>query len=325
MKTLAYSCPFVPCELIAACGLRPARIVPDSSSADAAAPGAGTCRYAAAFIGAACGDSSAGAVAVTTVCDQMRRASEIIAMSCGKPVFLMNVPRTWQTAEACGLYADELKRLGRFLENIGGDAPSEARLAEVMLDFDTRRRELIERRESVTARKFAEAVLAFPQHDLSALDAGRRDADPKAVPLALVGGELLRDDLEIFDCVENAGGRIVLNATDCGERGLPRAFDRRRVRREPLAELADAYFGAIPHACRRPNSELYAYLGKAVAERGVRGIIFRRYAWCDTWNAESQRMREWASVPVLDLDMACEEGVGPRTAERVKSFMEMLS
>ena len=91
-----------------------------------------------------------------------------------------------------------------------------------------------------------------------------------------------------------AGGRVVLDATEGGQRTMPRRFDPARVASDPLQELADAYFDGIPDAFRRPNSRLYEWLGRELAARHVQGIIFRRYLWCDLWHAELQRLKQWS-------------------------------
>ena len=58
----------------------------------------------------------------------------------------------------------------------------------------------------------------------------------------------------------------------------------------------------IPDAFRRPDSGLFDWLGRELAARQVRGIIFRRYVWCDLWHAELQRLKKWSPVPVLEID-----------------------
>ena len=89
------------------------------------------------------------------------------------------------------------------------------------------------------------------------------------IPLAVLGGPLLETDCAFFDLVEHAGGRVVLDATEGGERTLPRPFDPARLAADPLEELADAYFDGIPDAFRRPNSRLYEWLGRELAARQV--------------------------------------------------------
>ena len=143
------------------------------------------------------------------------------------------------------------------------------------------------------------------------------------MPIALLGPPLMRDDFDVFDKIEAAGGFVALDATDSGERTVPRPFDRRKLRDEPLLELADAYFGGITHPSRRPDSEFYRWLGRELAERGIRGIILRRYVWCDTWHAELRRLQEWSELPVMDIDV--EDGEAPGRSTRIQAFIEMLT
>ena len=144
------------------------------------------------------------------------------------------------------------------------------------------------------------------------------------LPLALVGGPLMQRDRVLFDVVEECGGRIVLDATETGQRGVCGPFDRRRLADDPLMELAEVYF-RIPDASRRPNSELYRWLKDQLARAGARGILFHHYVWCDKWRAEFARLKEWANLPVLRLDS---EGDGQmsvaRWRSRVRAFMEMF-
>ncbi len=60
----------------------------------------------------------------------------------------------------------------------------------------------------------------------------------------------------------------------------------------------------------------------------MRGILHRRYVWCDTWHVEFQRLREWAPVPVVELDVGGEEDGRDegrrRMAGRIQAFLETL-
>ncbi len=117
----------------------------------------------------------------------------------------------------------------------------------------------------------------------------------------------------------------MLDATETGDRGMCPEFDRRRLRDEPLMELAKAYFGGIQDASRRPNSGLYNWLKCELVGRAVRGIIFRRYLWCDMWHAELRRLKDWTDLPVLDIDAAGDnETDRQRTVNRIRAFLEML-
>ena len=81
-------------------------------------------------------------------------------------------------------------------------------------------------------------------------------------------------DFAIFDVLEEVGGRVVLDASEGGQRTLPRAFDPARLAADPFDELADAYFGHTADVFRRPNQGFYDWLGRELAARRVRGIVF---------------------------------------------------
>lgn len=328
MKTIIYTCPYVPAEWIAAHGLRACRLLLDRTKPDSAlAQMEGVCPFVRSFIGEVTNNIQADGVVVTTVCDQMRRAFDIVVPNCELPAFLMNVPSTWQSLESQKLYIDELKRLSRFLTRLGGKPPSNDTLTKIMLEYDDARKSVLAAREYLSARRYAEAIAAIgrdgPDKMLDCVSTARLPTD--GVPLAIIGGPMIRQDFDLFDMIEQAGGRIVLDATETGERGLCAAFDRRRLRDEPLVELANAYFGGINDASRRPNSELYKWLRQEIASRRVKGIIFRRYVWCDLWHAEVQRLKDWSNLPVLDIDTdGNNDNEQLRTTNQIRAFMEML-
>jgi len=294
-KTIVYTCPYVPAEWIAAHGFRPRRLVPTSGkSQHAPAPAEGVCPYVRGFLNEVVDRRNATAVIVTTVCDQMRRAFDLLAMRCATPAFLLNVPSTWQTVSAQRLYIDELKRLGRFLVRLGGCEPDRDQLARIMLESDS----------------------------AGEPDAQNRRSD--GVPVAVVGGPLMLRDQVLFDIITDSGGCVVLDATETGLRGRRGPFDRRALADDPLMELARAYF-EIPDASRRPNSRLYEWLKHQLAESSARGIVFHHYLWCDIWRAEFARLKEWTDLPVLELDSdGHSETSMARVQNRVRAFVEML-
>lgn len=324
MKTVVYSCPFVPAEWIAAHGLRPSRILPGTDSAGPTGPGAGFCPYAWTFARAACRTPDADAVIVTTVCDQMRRASEQVERDSHRPAFLMNVPSTWQTAAAQKLYLSELQRLSRFLTELGGTRPSAEELAHVMYEYDARRTAIRDATGILPARQLADTIARFHRDGVVDVDGPGATRVRPGIPIALVGGPLLPQHFGIFDVIEQTGGTVVLDGTTSGERTMPAPFDRRRLHDEPLLTLADAYFGSIPDAFRRPNTQLYQWLAGELRDRDVRGIILRCYTWCDTWRAEAERMKQWANVPLLLITGGADERVEAHTVSRIESFIEIL-
>jgi len=376
MKTIAYCNPFVPPEWLAAHGVQPSWMrVRFAEGRPFVHAGRAICPYAGVVIDEVLSELHVSATVLTTTCDQMRYATAMLESQSDVPIFLMNVPSTWQTDAVRQLYQGELERLGRFLVRLGGQTPTKEKLASMLFMYDDARSALQTARPRLSATQFAEAITevrgsriekgvrthlpnaAFPRsqsrgqvfaaHQIAGQPAGgpRRLGPPykterpegcsaqmtpapffnPGVPLAILGGPLLEKDYAIFDLIEAAGGRLVLDATEGGERTLPARFDRGRARADPLGELTRAYFGTIPDVFRRPNDELYRWLGQELASRQVHGILLHRYVWCDIWHAELARLKEWSPVPVLEIDECDDDASLGRTAGRIEAFLEMLT
>jgi len=325
MKVL-YSSAFVPAEWVAAHGLRPSRIAPSAARVQAE----GACPFARAFREAVLADREAAAAIFATTCDQMRRAPEILGRERDIPVFLLNVPDTRELA-GYRIYMSELARLGRFLEGIGGRPPAPGSLAEEVASWDGARRELAALRCTVSSRRFAEALAGFLSRGLpevvapeEARDARLLGAGPCRVPLAIAGGPLLRSDGKLFDLVERHGGEVVLDASETGERMLPLPADRRSLRQDPFGEMVRIHFEGLPDVFRRPNDALYRWLERELASSGARGIVLRRFPWCDLWHAEAPRLRGRSGLPVLEVDPTGEAGEETFLEGKVASFLEGL-
>ena len=347
MNAVAYCHPFVPPEWIAAHGLRPCWLPCWTGDGKNGWVRRGVCPVAAARIDDFSGDLPAEAVVLTTTCDQIRYAAALLQHLGRLPVFLLHVPRTWQTAAVRAFYREELSRLGRFLVGCGGTSPTLDALSQTMLKYDRARASLRLRGPEMSAGAYAQATAAVRGHLAETAppgcdrlqengnvghlanrpEIGQIDysSDASYLPLALVGGPLSQGDYKLLTAVEDAGGRFVLDATESGERTLPGPMDVDRLQADPWEELARVYFDCIPAVFQRPNDRLFVWLREQIAQRGVRGIVVRRYVWCDHWHGEVSRLREELAVPVLEWDGT---GNDPRVQAsalgRMEAFMEML-
>ncbi len=283
-----YSSPFVPPEWIEAHGLTPLRVV--SLPMDAAAS-AGVCPIAAGFVQAA-GDG-ADAIIVTTTCDQMRRASETIERP-GR-VFLMNVPALWANPASRQLYRQELLRLGRFLIGRGGCSPDHGTLIRAMIEHDHRR----------ASRRISPA------------------GAPGAARVALVGGPLRLGDDWMVRMLADRGACLALDATETGQRTLPKPFEPAGLEDDPVGELVRAYFDAIPDAFRRPLSMLHQYLAEALDQHGIQAIVLIRGIWCDLWHAQLPWLRQ-CGRPVAELDLGGSASGAAGDTARIGTRLEAL-
>jgi len=297
MDSVGYFSPFVPPEWIAAHGLRPVWLTLDRTAAHGQdATRRGVCPCAGALMASAMSGATPRALVLTTACDQMRYASAYLDTAGDIRGFLLNVPSTWQTPQSRQLYRAELERLGRFLVGSDGSEPTSRQLELTIERYDEQR----------------------------AASSGTQIAGD-GIPLALLGGPLLAEGTSFLKLVERAGGRIVVDGSEGGERTLPAPVDRRHLGIDPVDELVRIYFDTIPDVFRRPNTRLYEWLGERLSASSARGIILRRYPFCDLWHAELHRLREWSDVPVLDIDVATgEEGQSSRILERIEAFLEMF-
>lgn len=276
----------------------------------------------------------------------MRRAFDSFTDAQDRNAFLFNLPATWQSPTARRLYVAELERLGKFLVRLGGHSPSAAELASVMKDFNEKRGRVREFILAHPGRPAAEALAApfgggaLPQQEITAAKWHQNDVvgatriwyngARQTVPLALVGGPMMAAEWGLFDVLETAGATVVLNGSEPGERcllpPLPE-FDRSKG---PLDQLARHYFENIVDVFRRPNSQLYSWLGRYLPERGCRGIIVWVRVGCDLWRAEAASLRETFGLPVLVLDSTVVQGsaaqaaLGPRELTRIAAFLESL-
>lgn len=315
--------PWIPPEWVKAHGHEPRGLwsmVP--SSGNNAALQEGMCSFARAAMTVAVNVPDS-AMVFTTHCDQMRRGCDAASGGgTGNRTFLFNLPATWQTRAALDLYAAELERLGRFLVELGGRAPTE--LAAWRDRYGLARRRLTEAAATHHGRCYAQAVTGFHSNGTVQLPSSNTMPRPAArhppCPIALVGGPFPASFWELFDLVESAGGTVVLNATENGERSLG-SFDSPESAK---AGLAEEFFCRCIDVFQRPNSRLYQWLAQRLKQRNVRGILLWHYVGCDLWRAEADSLREKLGLPVLLLEAEESAGVSPRLAGRVEAFIETL-
>lgn len=337
MIQVAYSSPFVPVEWIAAHGLHPVwmhRLVTGTALGSLARRG--VCHYANAVVEQVLAGGDIAAMVLATCCDQMRYAAahcqqQYIQKQCEVPTFLFNVPSTWGHEAVERLYRDELVRLGRFLELLGGRSPDRDDLKACMRRYDAARCEARQCWPSVSIgtgmapARYGRWLAALRDRGEVLADEQRVSDPGQSVPLVLLGGPLLEDDLVLLEWVAEAGGGVVLDASEWGERTLPAPLDEVRLEADPVGELARMYFREIPDVFRRPNTRLYEWLARHVEARQARGILLWRRLSCDLWHAELEPMRRWSPVPLLDIEAVDADGLAAaRTRGRIEAFLEML-
>jgi len=328
--------PWIPAEWVRAHGLEARGIwFADKFRQDTPPLAGGVCAFAESVVRLAEAQPDS-AVVFTTACDQLRRGFDAATVCEPTRAFLFNLPAT-QTPAARQIFRAELARLGQFLVTLGGTAPTPEILRHEMAQSDEVRRRLRAAAPPAAARSYAESVARF-HTDGSFAAPTVLDPSP-AAPLALVGGPLGAKDWKLFDTMEAAGGRVVLNGTLTGERSLCPTFDGNAGwppdsaaadhqsvgKPKPFDALAAGYIDNLVDVFQRPNTRFYAWLKPRLLDRHVRGIVLWHFTGCDLWRAEWQTLREVSGLPVLLLEADEAAGVSPRDANRLQAFVEMLT
>jgi benzoyl-CoA reductase/2-hydroxyglutaryl-CoA dehydratase subunit BcrC/BadD/HgdB len=331
----------VPAEWIRAHGLEPRGVWYAENLIGQHQPlAAGLCGFANSLVHLA-EERADAAVVFTTHCDQLRRGFDAVPRNESRRVFLFNLPATWQSTAAATLFEAEMERLGKFLLGIGGHAPSAERLAQIAAEYAIARKKLLDSVLACPSPAFARAVARFhwagpacvssqplsPQAEPGPSPAAPVNRNGPSTPLALLGGPLLRQHWSLFETISSAGGRVVLNATEPGERSL---WERSKnavsaaSAADTMRSLAGEYLAHCCDVFQRPNSRLYDWLKNRLTARKVRGIVLWHYVGCDLWRAEAQSLRETFGMPVLLLEAPESGSVPLREQGRIEAFLEAL-
>ena len=312
--------PWIPAEWIKAHGLVPRGIWgADLLRFDSLALSAGVCPFAEATARLA-ENETGSAIVFTTACDQLRRTFDTLPVTTPPRAFLFNLPATWQTPTARLMYRAELVRLGRFLVELGGLAPTPETLRLECVRHGEARERLFEAAPTAGARDLAEALTHFQREGKVRLPP-QATAKCGTIPLAIVGGPLPAAYWGVLDAIENAGGSFTLNATEAGERTLWKTPDPAG---DPFEALITSYCANLVDVFQRPNTRLYSWLEERLRARRVRGIVLWHFTGCDLWRAEAQRMRDVFRLPVLVLEADEAQRRTPRDLGRIQAFIETL-
>jgi benzoyl-CoA reductase/2-hydroxyglutaryl-CoA dehydratase subunit BcrC/BadD/HgdB len=287
MMNVYYTCPFVPRELIAACGLSPCRQAP---ALDTDARPEGMCSFTSAWIESLQRNIALGerfAAVFSSSCDQMRRAFDVYSQSTGKNCFLLNVPST-NTERAFGFYLNELRRLQGYLCKLSGQP----------IDWNR--------------------VGQSPSNEPESAE-----PDGAMIKIAITGGPIAASLLEhVTLLICDGGGQIVLNTTE--SKLKPVLSATLQDGRNPLETLARAYFN-IPAIWKRPNTAYFQWLGQRVQEHRADGVILLRQSFCDVWHSQGQEITKQMTQPVLKVDLDGKGTLSAGAVSRIEAFLEALA
>lgn len=293
-KKIAYCSQHIPPEWIEAHGFEAVRVEPDFDNKYPIEESEGLCSFMRGFYNNA---ESVSPVAIisSSVCDQMRRGYDLYQEKSVTPLFLFNQPALWSRATHLKHYTMELKKMGNFLEHVGGKKPTKAKLKEKMIEWESKR----------------EALRIQQQGTGSTL-------------LGKIGGPVPSAMKPLLSLFEEKGGSFCFDSTEYSAENAPERYDRREMAEDPLLHLSESWFSSNISIYKRPNTHFFQWLNNKITTHSPSAIVLFRWVWCDFWHGESQRISQSLDIPVLTIDLN-ENTALERNRTRIEAFMESLN
>jgi benzoyl-CoA reductase/2-hydroxyglutaryl-CoA dehydratase subunit BcrC/BadD/HgdB len=293
-------------------------------------------------------------------CDQMKRHGEIWQQYPGKPELLtyqLFVPATWEDPSSQEIYWQELKWLaselnvlnkrkqGRInptttdvcsgaihrtkLTLLDAHKPDELGLKTIVNQYnDARKRmqrlnNLLSYEDSFNLAHlfFISPVSDFLKY-LDEIESVLKPRSSTAIRLLILGSPIGYGD----NFVQTALAKypqtdIVYDATCTGQRAFELDIS---TSGNILANIATAYFTRPPCIWRRPNSQFYQYIKEIINRYQINGIIYKTLKFCDLWNYEFKRFKDWAPCPVIHIENTYSLAQSAQINKRIAVFMEVL-
>ncbi|HSM94189.1 MAG TPA: 2-hydroxyacyl-CoA dehydratase family protein [Anaeromyxobacteraceae bacterium] len=349
-KRAGYFCVYTPIELLAAAGATPVRLF---KGGDADVVNSGEvhtrsffCQFAQYSVGAFReGDPlyrSIDKLYHFNTCDQMKKGVEAIGEFFGVPYRMLCLPRERSRAASREFMQREVEFLRRDVEELTGQAVTEAGLREQIARYNRARRWLREISElrkrddpPLTGGEYLELVKAFYylpiDKALAAFESlhGQLSAEVESgdrpLRIMVAGGIVADGDDRLTRLLEDElDTRIVVEDHCTGLRPfyLPVPEDR-----PPLQALAEGYLDQAPCARMKPLSERLDFSEQLAREYRVDAIVYVSLKFCScyaiTGNSFVKRF-EKLGIPVLEISSDYSESDLGQLKTRLGAFLELL-
>jgi len=273
-------------------------------------------------------------VALAQTCDAVQALADLWPRAVPQlPVFYVAMPHHLAAPAARPYLLAELQRLRRRLEEMTGQALGDDAL-QASIGLYNRTRALLGRLHELADRLPAPALHAalgaaflMPKELYHPLLAELLKELPPAASgsprLVVVGSELA--DPTLYQVIAEAGGRVVADLLDLGQRHFARPVDETN---DPLAALADHALSLLPTPTKhQPQQRREAHLLETVRAHQADGVIFARQKFCEPHGFDYVPLKaalERAGVPHLLVELEQTPHAG-QMRTRVEAFLEMIA
>lgn len=342
-KVIGWMCTYVPEEVIHACGMLPFRVYGDVSEIKEADAYLHTnaCSYVRSCFQMALQkdyDFLDGFVACAS-CDPMRRCYDTWDHYFKKPLNFVLAPSAKKTPEAVELYATEIRRFQKNIEETQGREVNEDALRRSIGLYNKSRKllqELYEVKkgdkwplsgtETLEIVRLASRIPREAYNELLEEILVEVKNRPKSrngkVRILISGSEI--DQPDFIKLIEELGSTVVMDDLCTGYRYFADEVDENA---EPIKALATRYLTKAPCARVIPWGDRAEYLKGLVKEFKVDAVILESLKFCPPYGFQRPLTKgslEEAGIPVLEIEREHGDSSIGQFQTRVEAFLEML-
>lgn len=349
-KVIAWTCNYIPEELIAAGGALPLRLMHNSGEMQVEEANAYlniySCSYTRSILQMALDkkfDFLDGFVSLF-ICDSIRRLADVWKHYHSVPLlYVLDLPHK-ANAESNEFYRSELVNLKRVIEEVTGKEITSADLKTTIAAYNVTRRlfkKIQELRKAdnppisgAEMQEVVNAATALPREDYNFLlerlldeleEKKGSDSQGREKVRFMLSGSIL-NNAEFIRGIEELGGLVVSDALCTGMRYWWDTIDETK---DPMEALSLGYLNKF--GCPRmypSNSIRYDQILFLAKEYRVAGVISEVIRSCAMHINDQVRLRELLSeelnIPMLMLDMEYGTGATGQIKTRVQAFIEMI-
>jgi benzoyl-CoA reductase/2-hydroxyglutaryl-CoA dehydratase subunit BcrC/BadD/HgdB len=279
------------------------------------------------------------AVVAEATCDGKKKMYELLPGYL--PTYVLDLPQKPGSPEAIAYFLSELRKFGKYLEDLTGKAISEEELKkEIRSSNETRRllHRLFELRICDPPPITGSEVLRVMQKQFFLSPDQFREGIRQLIdevehrsPLAGSGPRIMisgcpmsAGNTKISDIIEKKGAVIVVEESCTGTRSFWDLVDEDK---EPWTALAERYL-EIPCACMTPNDQRISRIVDLARRYHVDGVVYYTLQFCHGYNIERlqvQKALKKEKIPMIAIESDYGDSDVEQIGIRIDAFLEMVS
>jgi benzoyl-CoA reductase/2-hydroxyglutaryl-CoA dehydratase subunit BcrC/BadD/HgdB len=278
-------------------------------------------------------------VVAEATCDGKKKMYELLPEYL--PTYVLDLPQKPGSPEAITYFLSELRKFGKYLEDLTGNAIREDELKREIQSLNETRRllhRLFDMRRlnpppitgSEVLRVMQKQFFLSPEQfreGISQLcdEMEHRSSPARPGPRIMISGcPMSAGNTKISDIVEKKGAVIVVEESCTGTRSFWDLVDENK---DPWTALAERYL-KIPCACMTPNDQRISRIVDLARRYNVDGVVYYTLSFCHGYNIERllvQKALKKEKIPMLAIESDYGDSDIEQIGIRIDAFLEMVS